>query len=271
MKGFFCYKWVVDDDVVYIGKTVNPESRFYQEMREDKFAPYLDADIYIVEFPNASEMDAIEKLLINKYQPDLNVKEKHIEHSESLFDDGVLTWKKFYTPKHDADTSMCKFLRKKKLIDKLKDQIEENRRRIKDGSFYIKVFGYIDGMIANNIKDRTLLLDMDDSDLKKSFSMDIPGDVILDIVGDSITLTEEERDKVGLLYIRLFTWPDGKKVNINISMDNNLDFFFTEEQNPYMFKIFKIMIDEVWEEIDEVYEEIEKCEKLINEQEGSDG
>ena len=263
MRGFYCYKWIVDDEVVYVGKTINLESRFYQEMRSGKFMPYLDADIYVVEFPNASEMDAVEKLLINKYQPTLNVKEKHILHSKNLFDDSSLLWNKYEIPR--PDTSRCKLLRKRKLIDELKEKIEKCKKTIKDGSFYMKMIGYIDDMIVGNIKNRTFPLDKDN--VRESFSMNIPGDIILDIVDDQITLTDEEKDKISLLNIDIFTWPNGERANINIAMEGNLDFFFENGKDTCMFKIFKIVMDNVWEDINKAYEEIEEYEKIIKEQE----
>jgi excinuclease UvrABC nuclease subunit len=77
-RGFYCYKWIKDGEVVYIGKTVSPKLRIAQERKIDKFQEILDADIYVTSLLNQTEMDGLEKLLINKYQPRLNVVDRNL-------------------------------------------------------------------------------------------------------------------------------------------------------------------------------------------------
>ena len=36
-RGFYCYKWVKDGEIVYIGKTVTPKLRIAQERKVEKF------------------------------------------------------------------------------------------------------------------------------------------------------------------------------------------------------------------------------------------
>ena len=78
---YYVYKWVVNNEIIYVGQTTRPDVRFLQERRQDKFKPYLDADILLTSIANKCEMDALEKLLINKYKPILNVKDKYEESS----------------------------------------------------------------------------------------------------------------------------------------------------------------------------------------------
>ncbi len=91
-RGYYCYKWIQNGEIVYIGKTVTPKLRIAQEKRQEKFRDYLDADIYVTEFKNRTEMDGMEKLLINKYQPVLNVVDTNDLSMELPIDDSTLNW-----------------------------------------------------------------------------------------------------------------------------------------------------------------------------------
>ena len=66
-RGYYCYKWVLGDAIVYVGKTVSPRDRIAQERRQ-------------------------EKLLINKYQPELNVQDTHEAFSEIPLDNESMEW-----------------------------------------------------------------------------------------------------------------------------------------------------------------------------------
>lgn len=73
------YKYVLDDKIIYIGKTDKSfRSRINGHAKEDKFKKYLQkAEIYIFLTANSTETTVYEKLLINKYQPILNVVDTH--------------------------------------------------------------------------------------------------------------------------------------------------------------------------------------------------
>ena len=76
--GYYVYKYVLDNQIIYIGKNdTNLQDRIIQHQREEKFKPYMEADIYYIELKNKAETSGLEKLLINKYKPILNIVDKY--------------------------------------------------------------------------------------------------------------------------------------------------------------------------------------------------
>lgn len=73
------YKYVWNDEVIYVGKSnTDIEKRIQCHSREDKFQKYLDdADVYFCFLPNAATTDIYELYYINKYHPILNVTSKY--------------------------------------------------------------------------------------------------------------------------------------------------------------------------------------------------
>lgn len=72
--GHYVYKYVYDGEIVYIGKNdTNLETRINQHKLEEKFKPYLKADIYYIELANSIMSDVVESELIRRYKPKLNV------------------------------------------------------------------------------------------------------------------------------------------------------------------------------------------------------
>lgn len=72
---YYIYKYVVDDKIVYIGKTKRKLGiRIGEHARETKFIKYRGrADIYWFECDSNIEMDIAERILILRYRPELNV------------------------------------------------------------------------------------------------------------------------------------------------------------------------------------------------------
>ena len=72
--GHYVYKYVYDGEIVYIGKNdTDLETRINQHKLEEKFRPYLKADIYYIELANSVMSDVVESELIRRYKPKLNV------------------------------------------------------------------------------------------------------------------------------------------------------------------------------------------------------
>lgn len=70
----YVYKYVWNGDIIYIGKNdTDLVTRISQHSKEHKFKPYLNAEVYYGILKNSSESDMMERLLINKYKPILNV------------------------------------------------------------------------------------------------------------------------------------------------------------------------------------------------------
>ena len=72
--GHYVYKYVYDEEIVYIGKNdTDLETRINQHKLEEKFRPYLKSDIYYIELANSIMSDVVESELIRRYKPKLNV------------------------------------------------------------------------------------------------------------------------------------------------------------------------------------------------------
>lgn len=75
--GHYVYKYVKDGEIIYIGKSdTDLHSRIKAHLYEEKFQPYLDADVYYCVLANATMSDVVESALINEYKPKLNVAKK---------------------------------------------------------------------------------------------------------------------------------------------------------------------------------------------------
>ena len=78
MQNYYVYKYIVDDEIIYVGLTNDLRRRINEHASgiglESKFIPYLEKSvIYYHKCGNETEMSALESLLINQYKPILNV------------------------------------------------------------------------------------------------------------------------------------------------------------------------------------------------------
>lgn len=78
-KGYYIYKYVYNNDIIYIGKSDSSIiNRINCHSREEKFQPYLNScKIFYFECKNNAETTIMECYLINKYKPILNVSMKY--------------------------------------------------------------------------------------------------------------------------------------------------------------------------------------------------
>lgn len=158
MKEYYVYKWIVDDEIIYIGKTTNPRLRFIQERHEEKFKPYLDAQIWTTKFTNSTEMSGMEKLLINKYKPVLNYVDKHSVSMDLPVDDSKLVWDE-YTAIEREEKEKCELLRKEKELKDLEEKLDDAIRAEKYLTGIETVYYYILSMLLENIKAQTFIID----------------------------------------------------------------------------------------------------------------
>lgn len=78
MSIYTIYRYVYNDETIYIGKTKrNLKLRIYEHSKEDKFLPYIkECQIEYFDAGNRQSMDIYEKYLINEINPILNVADK---------------------------------------------------------------------------------------------------------------------------------------------------------------------------------------------------
>lgn len=93
--GHFVYKYIVDGEIVYIGKNnTNLINRINQHKAEEKFKPYLKkSKIYYFEVEDGYMSEALETLLIKKYRPILNVAKMEVSKCNLHFEEP--TWTDF--------------------------------------------------------------------------------------------------------------------------------------------------------------------------------
>lgn len=100
--GNYVYKYVFDNQIIYIGKNdTNLQERIIAHQREEKFKPYIESDIYYIEVKNKAESSGLEKLLINKYKPLLNIVDKYETTSDIQFEEPEWNLFTFHPIKRD--------------------------------------------------------------------------------------------------------------------------------------------------------------------------
>lgn len=77
----YVYKYVCDNEIVYIGKSdYSLMNRICSHKEEPKFRPYIKKSaIYYAEVMNPAMSTILETYLINKYKPELNISMKYAE------------------------------------------------------------------------------------------------------------------------------------------------------------------------------------------------
>lgn len=74
-KPNYVYKYIYEDEVIYVGKTTSIGSRIRQHSYENNFKN-LNCDIYYTKLNNGHASELLETLLINKYNPKFNIAKK---------------------------------------------------------------------------------------------------------------------------------------------------------------------------------------------------
>lgn len=130
MNEYFVYRYTdkKTGEVVYVGKTDHSlSSRIRAHKKEE---PFKNHDCYIdfVRLSNSVETDSIEKLLINYYKPEINIKDKTNGLTEGAFLP-LLNWEPFdrykETKEIDLDTLIFKAKSDTELIFKAMDCIKD--------------------------------------------------------------------------------------------------------------------------------------------------
>ena len=96
---FYIYKYVLNDEIIYIGKTKRNLNLRINEHTHKKDLP-TGCEIYYFECVNESAMNIMELMLIAKYHPkynkDCNVEDGYVP--EKLREPGWISYKKYFVP-----------------------------------------------------------------------------------------------------------------------------------------------------------------------------
>ena len=76
-QNFYLYKYVFNDNIVYIGQTTSLKRRV-QQHTQDKLYNFK-GEIYYTNCGSKKELDLLEAILINKYKPEFNITHKNRE------------------------------------------------------------------------------------------------------------------------------------------------------------------------------------------------
>lgn len=93
---YYIYKYVENDKIIYIGKTVNLRRRIQEHSKEEKFKKHSDALVYYFECASEADMTIYEIYYIYKYKPELNV--TYNQRADSFINEVSLEskeWKKY--------------------------------------------------------------------------------------------------------------------------------------------------------------------------------
>ena len=158
MKNYYVYKYVVDNEIIYIGLTDNLQRRIKEHASgvglESKFLPYLEnALIYYHKCGNETEMRALESLLINHYKPTLNVID--VNPGESTITTNV-DWQ-LYCEDQFADHLTYDLQKYQKLLKSNKTRIQNYQAKQEElilrmnylRPFYSHVANYMDWLARN--------------------------------------------------------------------------------------------------------------------------
>lgn len=158
MKNYYVYKYVVDDNIIYIGLTNNLKRRVKEHASgiglESKFSPYLEhATIYYHQCCNETEMRALEKLLINHYKPILNVVD--VCDGDSTITTNIEWY--VYDENEFTDHLQCELQKYSKALKANKTRIANYQTKQEDlicqmnylRPFYSHVLSYVDALARN--------------------------------------------------------------------------------------------------------------------------
>lgn len=119
MLGNYVYRFLNKKEVIYVGRTINMESRMSQHRRESNFYGKVDK-IEFTELNNNSDMKITELILINVYNPKYNIKDKI---GKTVYSEPELEWKEF-KPKRYNKVSVKDYI----LTEEEKDRMERRRK-----------------------------------------------------------------------------------------------------------------------------------------------
>jgi len=149
MKKYYVYKYVRQTgEIVYIGITSNLQRRFSQHEIED---PFYEPDncsylVYYFETPTLTDSKIWELLLINKYKPQFNVRDKETASLLPLFLSNYESepqWEKFVYKERDFESKLearwsydyrqvyCSTTTDSKSIQKAKDSLSKSTAKLK--------------------------------------------------------------------------------------------------------------------------------------------
>lgn len=164
-EGNFLYKYVYNDEIIYIGMTKNIVDRIRQHASghatEKKFKPYAEmATIYVCKCVNAEETEMLEALLIRRYNPKLNIIHPLIPSGIASLNIDSLKWELYkeddYTTASER-TSLLKYRKanedrqaRRRAFKRLSDYLEELYETDEEKAlllFNMMMAGRIDGIV----------------------------------------------------------------------------------------------------------------------------
>ena len=103
-RGHYVYRYIYKDEIIYIGRTIDMDRRVSEHKREPHFKEFCKKNkikynnllIEYITLQNSTEESVVEKILINKYKPELNTTDNH-DSISSFIDFSINTkWLKYY-------------------------------------------------------------------------------------------------------------------------------------------------------------------------------
>jgi len=102
-KGHYVYRYIYNNEIIYIGRTIDIHRRISEHKNEEKFQEfciendieYKDLLVEYISLSNSTEESIVEKMLINHYKPLLNSSDNHKSISEYIHFSIDNKWEKY--------------------------------------------------------------------------------------------------------------------------------------------------------------------------------
>lgn len=119
---YYVYKYVLDDEVIYVGKTKDLTTRIgahgglYDNIKAQYRAEVNKADVFFCTFDSEGDMNIMEGLLISKYKPKCNVQQPTVAIREYITSFNEPDWQKYEPQKTYAGENVTLSVRVDKTV-----------------------------------------------------------------------------------------------------------------------------------------------------------
>lgn len=168
------YKYVVNNEIIYIGKSDRSIcKRINDHAKEDRFKKYLaTSKIYYFLTRNSTTTAAYELALINKYQPVLNVKDKHDDTDDINFEEPE--WKPYEELKTKIDKEKAFKKKEKKRIEHIKscqNMLDIYKEELDHWYNELKLIDIFYDILDSNLLEKEIDISQFSNDYLKEFSL----------------------------------------------------------------------------------------------------
>ena len=145
--GYYVYKYIENNNIVYIGQTINLKARItahkYDQLKD------FNGEIFYTELNTKQEMDLIELILINQFHPIYNTKNLIPTINTKL--ENNLVWQNYkdFNPTIDNNISHEKYINSKNYKKRTVSEQDNRRVNVNKDAFLIVNTMYEKGIVSD--------------------------------------------------------------------------------------------------------------------------